>query len=320
MAGDIVKPTDIVNAEQLQQLLGKRNGPGLLFLAVHLATLATSGGLLFLSLGSGWMLPALVLHGIIVVHLFGPFHESSHGTAFRSDWLNKAMGWFSGLVLFLIPHHFRYEHLAHHSYTQNVDEDPQMIPSAERLGGYLFYATAIPYFISNGRIMTRIMLGRLNPMERHFIPKREQAKVIRQARIMWMVYLAAAGLSFGLGSSFLWTYWLLPRLAGEPAMRLVRMSEHTGCPRVEHFLRNTRTVLTWPPVRWLAWNMAYHAEHHALPTTPFFALGDLHGMLGRHFAEVRDGYANTQVHLIRNALEPLDVQHLENVTLTSGSE
>ena len=232
MAGDIVKPTDIVNAEQLQQLLGKRNGPGLLFLAVHLATLATSGGLLFLSLGSGWMLPALVLHGIIVVHLFGPFHESSHGTAFRSDWLNKAMGWFSGLVLFLIPHHFRYEHLAHHSYTQNVDEDPQMIPSAERLGGYLFYATAIPYFISNGRIMTRIMLGRLNPMERHFIPKREQAKVIRQARIMWMVYLAAAGLSFGLGSSFLWTYWLLPRLAGEPAMWLVRMSEHTGCPRV----------------------------------------------------------------------------------------
>jgi fatty acid desaturase len=72
------------------------------------------------------------------------------------------------------------------------------------------------------------------------------------------------------------------------------MSEHTGCPRVLNLLINIRTVLTFPLIRWLNWNNAYHAEHHAL--------GDLHQTMGPLFEEVRHGYVETQVHLIRNGL------------------
>ena len=72
---------------------------------------------------------------------------------------------------------------------------------------------------------------------------------------------------------------------------------------MRHILLNTRTVLTIPLIRWLNWNNAYHAEHHAIPTVPFHALGDLHRVMGPHFEEVRPGYVNTQLHLMSNGMK-----------------
>ena len=95
--------------------------------------------------------------------------------------------------------------------------------------------------------------------------------------------------------------FVLPRILGEPAMRLIRMSEHVGRPEVADWLANTRTVLTIAPLRWLAWNMAFHAEHHAVPSVPFHALPALHRELGPRIADVRRGYAATQLHLVRLA-------------------
>jgi len=80
-------------------------------------------------------------------------------------------------------------------------------------------------------------------------------------------------------------------------MRLVRISEHGGCPWVADLLRNTRTTLTWRPVRWLAWNMPFHAEHHAFPNVPFHALPELHRHLGPHIEHVDDGYVLSHLRL-----------------------
>ena len=46
---------------------------------------------------------------------------------------------------------------------------------------------------------------------------------------------------------------------GQPALRLYLLAEHTGCPAVPDMLANSRTVLTNAVVRWLAWNMPFHA-------------------------------------------------------------
>ena len=75
-------------------------------------------------------------------------------------------------------------------------------------------------------------------------------------------------------------------------MRVIRMSEHVGCARGPSMLANTRTVLTVAPLRLLAWNMAYHTAHHALPQAPFFRLGALDAVLREHVAETRDGYVD----------------------------
>jgi fatty acid desaturase len=47
--------------------------------------------------------------------------------------------------------------------------------------------------------------------------------------------------------------------------------------------------------------MAFHAEHHAVPSVPFHALPALHRELGPRIADVRRGYAATQLHLVRLA-------------------
>jgi fatty acid desaturase len=43
-------------------------------------------------------------------------------------------------------------------------------------------------------------------------------------------------------------------------------------------------------LRWLAWNMPYHAEHHAFPALPFHALPSAHALLRDHIAVQARGY------------------------------
>lgn len=55
-------------------------------------------------------------------------------------------------------------------------------------------------------------------------------------------------------------------------------------------LENTRTTRTLALVRLFAWNMPYHAEHHAYPAVPFHALPRLHGHVRARLANLEPGY------------------------------
>ena len=291
----------LVPRERLRALGQRRDLPGLVFLIGHTLSLVVTGYLLYRSLGSWWVVPAMFLHGVVIVHLFAPFHESTHGTAFRTRWLNQAVAWFTGLVLFLPPTHFTLEHAAHHRYTQDPERDPERIPEIATVPGYLLYATSIPYFRYAFTNLVHQARGNFTDLERSFIPPRSLPKVQREAQLMWAVYAVLALISLATQSWALVLYWALPRIISEPVMRIIRMSEHGACPLVPDMLRNTRTVITLRTLRWLNWNNAHHAEHHALPGIPFHALPELHKDLGKHLEEVRPGYVATQAHLLRHA-------------------
>ena len=147
-----------------------------------------------------------------------------------------------------------------------------MIPIGERPWGFAYYASAVPYFRGILSGLLRQPLGCLSPAERRDVPPAMHAVVRREARLFWCVYLLIAAVSIHFGSWLAVELWLVPRVAGEPLMRVIRMSEHVGCARVPSMLANTRTVFTIAPLRLLAWNMAYHTAHHALPQAPFFRL------------------------------------------------
>ena len=293
---EVVRPSnvirDIIGRGRLSGFVERRDGPGLAFATAHAAIIIATGWVLWRTLGTAWAVPATVLHGIVVVHLFAPFHESTHYTAFRSRSLNTVAGWLTGLVLMLPPTLFRYQHTAHHRYTQDVERDPQMIPIGEHRWGFLYYASAVPYFQGILSGLVRQPFGRLSPAERRDAPPALHGTVQREAQIFWCVYLALAAVSVHFESWLVVQLWLLPRLAGEPLMRVIRMSEHVGCARVPSMLANTRTVFTIAPLRLLAWNMAYHTAHHALPQAPFFRLGALDAVLRDHVVETRDGYVD----------------------------
>ena len=283
---------DIIGRGHLPGFVERRDGPGLAFAAAHSALIAVTGWLVWRTLGTAWAVPAVIVHGIVIVHLFAPFHESTHYTAFRSRRLNTVAGWLTGLVLMLPPTVFRYQHTAHHRYTQDIERDPQMIPIGEHRWGFLYYASAVPYFKGILSGLIRQPFGRLNPAELRDVPPAMRGVAVREARIFWCVYLLLAAASVHFESWLAVQLWLVPRIAGEPLMRVIRMSEHVGCARVPSMLENTRTVFTNTPLRLLAWNMAYHTAHHALPQAPFFRLAALDAVLRDHVVETRDGYVD----------------------------
>jgi fatty acid desaturase len=68
------------------------------------------------------------------------------------------------------------------------------------------------------------------------------------------------------------------------------LAEHTGCAVTRDCLENTRTTLTLTLVRLFAWNMPYHAEHHAYPAVPFHALPRLHERVRGRIENLEPGY------------------------------
>jgi fatty acid desaturase len=54
---------------------------------------------------------------------------------------------------------------------------------------------------------------------------------------------------------------------------------------------NTRTTFTSELMRFLAWNMPFHTEHHVYPQVPFHRLPDLHHHIRAELRVTSDGYA-----------------------------
>jgi fatty acid desaturase len=108
------------------------------------------------------------------------------------------------------------------------------------------------------------------------VPAGEWRRVRREARTFVTIYAAAVTVSVVTGSTALVWLWLLPRLVGEPIMRIARLSEHAGRPFTTDVAESTRSLRVPAPLRLLAWNMPYHAAHHAAPSVPFHALPAWH--------------------------------------------
>lgn len=290
-----------VPRERLRELMRRTNRHAALFLIRHCAILALTGYGVWLAKPSIWFVPAAILHGVAIVHLFSPQHEFAHRTAFRTRWLNDVLGSFFGFLILLPNVYFRWEHTNHHSYTQNTRLDPQLIAQPKTLGAYLLYLSSIPYWQGFLNAAARHLRGQLTREEKRFIPKQETGKVIWEIRVMVLLYaLIILSIVVFQFYALLW-YWLLPRFVAEPYMRWVRMTEHVGRPTDNaDLMSNTRTVLTNSLSRWLAWNMPYHAEHHLAPSIPFHALPALHKEVKGHHGALSKGYLSAHREILHN--------------------
>ena len=122
-----------------------------------------------------------------------------------------------------------------------------------------------------------------------YLPPRRHAAIRREARIILALYALAAGsLVF---SPILFWLWRLPVLIGQPVLRLYLLAEHGLCPPVADMFENTRTTFTGAAIRFVAWNMPYHCEHHAYPSVPFHQLPALHRLTRPHLKSTSPGYA-----------------------------
>ncbi|MGP6086277.1 fatty acid desaturase family protein [Antarctobacter jejuensis] len=260
--------------------------PGVLHLATHLGAIAVIGTLI-LGRVPGWPL-LLGPQGILLVFLFTLLHETVHDTPFRSRWLNRAASWVAGLTLGLPPLWFRYFHFAHHRYTQLPGKDPELdSPKPETTQDWLIHASGLPVWKGHAQTLLQNASGRCAVV---YVPEAKRPAVTREARLMLFIYGAVLALSLIAGSAALFWIWLLPMLLGQPFLRLYLLAEHGRCAFVANMLENTRTTFTNRFVRWLAWNMPYHTEHHSLPTVPFHQLPALHALMADHLRVTERGY------------------------------
>jgi fatty acid desaturase len=282
-----------------EALTERSDGPGLWHLAGHLGAILGFGGLIAAGV-PGWPL-LLPVQGVLIVFLFTLEHEATHRTPFRTPWLNDWAGRLAGVLLVLPFEWFRAFHMAHHRWTNLPGKDPELAgPKPETPRQWLWHVSGLPYWASALRLMAALVAGRVADS---FVAEGARARVVREARMM------AAG--YGLAAlTLIWTpvllwVWVVPVLLGQPFLRLYLLAEHGDCPEVENMFQNTRTTFTSRAMRWLAWNMPYHVEHHVWPTVPFHRLPDLHRLMRNELQVTADGYAAfTRAYLARRMPGP----------------
>jgi fatty acid desaturase len=282
---------DICSFTEVRRLSEKSDAKGLAQLASHLLALLVSGTVVWWVSGYWWLvIPAWIVHGILLNFLFCPLHETIHRTAFTSRWLNDAVAMVCGFVIALPPAWFRYFHYEHHRQTQIEGKDPELAEAKPRtVGAFVWYVTGLQsYWWAMMKANVNHALGRVSET---FVPEDGKAVVVREARL----YLACYGLVllgaivFATWAPF--TYWIVPVLLATPFLRLYLLAEHTLLPLTEDMLVNTRTMTTNPIVRWLAWQMPYHTEHHTFPSIPFHALHLAYDRIAPRHGALIPGYA-----------------------------
>jgi fatty acid desaturase len=275
----------LTSAERVR-LLARSDVAGLAHLTGHLGAIAASTVMI---LRGGALTPVFMLtQGVLIVFLFTLLHETVHRTPFRSRWLNDAAGRVCGLAVFMGPQWFRHFHLAHHRYTNEPGRDPELAgPRPITWWQYLRHLSGLPETLGRLRGLVRNATVR---NEDDFVPEDRKRYIKREARVHLGIYAALLAISVVLGSTVLLLVWLIPMLVGGPFLRAYLLAEHAGCPDRFSMLENTRTTFTNPVVRFIAWNMPYHVEHHTYPAVPFYRLREFHQYTKDHIGVADNGY------------------------------
>lgn len=280
--------------EDLHALMIRSDGPALLRAVWHFGVLAVTGTLLWKLRFTTWvLLPLIVVHGYALAFLFCAFHETAHRTAFRRRWLNVMVGTLTGFLTFWPYRNYRVYHWEHHRYTQDPARDPELyFPKPASRAAYLFVLSGIPNAIRRIGDILRLAAGRA---DRPWMAPPERRPLVIEARAYLLGYLVVAAGSLLVGSPLVLLVWIAPWIAGQAFLRPYLLAEHTACATTRDCLENTRTTLTLALVRLFAWNMPYHAEHHAYPAVPFHALPRLHARVRGGIEHLEPGYVAATV-------------------------
>jgi fatty acid desaturase len=287
-----------VSPDRRAVLTERSNWPGFVHLALHLGLIGLVGALISLQVPLWWVL--LPVQGLLITALFMLTHECTHDTPFKTVWLNRAIGYFAGFWLLLPFRWFRYFHLAHHKWTNIAGKDPELGSAKPNdLVGWLWHVSGLPLWGRLCALLLRLMRNREAPA---WLPARARAGAVREARLMGLLYLMVI-VAIPFAPVILWV-WVVPVLLGQPFLRLYLLAEHGDCPQVANMFENTRTTFTHRAIRWLAWNMPYHAEHHVWPNVPFHKLPALHADMRAHLGQTADGYVTFNRAYLARRLQP----------------
>ena len=287
MAGPSASPAAI------RALSVQNNAPASLRILSQLGLIAAMVVLIPMLVGAYGVLaalPLMAIQGFCIAFLFTPLHETAHKTAFRTRVLNTVVGQLCGVLIGLPYEYYRLFHWDHHRHTQNLEKDPELIvgsPTDSLLRRILSF-TGLPQL--GNRLLLMLHHAVTGKVTAPWVPEDKRSLIVWEARAYTVLYVVLAAGSVALASPVLLWVWIVPVLIGQLFLRPYLYAEHTGCGHSSSALENTRTTYTNGIVRWFAWNMPYHAEHHAFPSIPFHALPELNRLVAARIVHQGQGY------------------------------
>ncbi|MCY3874880.1 MAG: fatty acid desaturase [Rhodobacteraceae bacterium] len=267
-----------IDRRRLKSLARRSDRPGLAYLAAWVGAMVATGSCIWLSLGTLYVWPAMFVFGVVMsVPSYSLSHETAHGTAFRTRWLNEMVFWTMSLLYGEEPLHRRYTHTNHHTYTWYVGRDSQMpFDTPLDFKGWLYDVSGLSVHVFQARVLWQLATKRYTDLMRDVAPDAELPKMTRNARIFSAAYLGIAVL---IASGITWPLWfyVLPRLLGGPIMLMFNIIQHAELQENSpSIIESTRSFRTNWIGRFLYLNMNNHVEHHLYPQVPFYSLPELH--------------------------------------------
>ncbi len=266
-----------LDRKEFKTFLKRSNTIGLLKVSLWLGLLVGFGFLAFRLIGTPWAVPAFLLYGIVYTGCNNIWHETSHGTYFKSQWLNSFFYFFCGAMELRDMVDFRWSHSRHHTYTMQTGVDPE-IPTG-RPPNLLIHFLDI-FYLYNGLLaiwnLIQHSLGIPSKKVRAYVPEDEYRRMFWAARGVVLLHLAVIALSVALNSLLPVLFFGLPRFYGAFVQWAFIMQQHAGLPEGswDHRLA-CRSLRLWFPLRFLFQNMEHHIEHHIYPIVPSHQLPKL---------------------------------------------
>lgn len=279
----------------LKEVTRRNDRDALLHLGGFLGLVVGSGVLAWLSLGTLWSVPALLLYGTLYAFAEAIEHELRHRTPFRSEWLNASVHWLICFMTWREQIYSRWSHAQHHTYTHltaTVPSDAEI--AVKRPPNYLKLATdflRVSHGIHHlGNILLH-SLGIVSSSAKAVVPATEYRAMCRNSRVILTLYVSVAGWAIAAHSWLPVVFLLLPRSYGAWLHELLAITQHTGLRENELDHRfSTRTIKLNRFLQFLYWNMNYHVEHHMFPNVPFHALPQLRKAIEPDLPPAYDGF------------------------------
>jgi fatty acid desaturase len=287
-----------VPRKDMKALMQRSDAPAIRDTILLYGTMILTAGIGIWLWPSLWSLPFWAVYGV----LYGSasdsrWHECSHGTAFKTPWMNTVVYEIASFMIMRNSATWRWSHARHHTDTYIVGRDPEIAvmrpPELAKAILNFFGIIDVIKFFPN--MLHNAAFGP-NAEERTFVPQSEWGKVQRVAILYTLIYAATLALAVWMQSILPLMVIGLPRMYGAWHHVMTGLLQHGGLADnvIDHRL-NSRTVLMNPISRFIYWNMNYHVEHHMFPMVPYHALPRLHETIRHDLPapnrSISEGYA-----------------------------
>ena len=275
---------EILEREQVKEL----SQPDNLLAAIHLlARLAVGLGLFWLSLKLAVMMSVFFVPAFLVCGTWHSFwgyagigHEFYHARVFSSRRINEFFFRAASYITLNNPSFFADSHSFHHRCTFSAGDSESLSIQKWHLRNIICYGCVDLHllvkrigYLGTNAVGYAYKGGRLERLE-----SRHQ----REAIGMLSTHLAIHGLLF-LFTGAVWgnlLFLLLP-VTGLLLARMLAQCQHLGLYQYRDLgpLRHSRSLaLPWL-LEFLYAGMNFHAEHHLVPSVPYYRLPELHLLL-----------------------------------------